>query len=359
MNIILGIGAVLIILALLLVFRIATLVTVAKGSDKKRASGSNKVNAVLFVVFLVVGFGLFFWYSEVAKDRYLPEASSEHGVLTDELFWLTTYIITFVFVVTHVLLFFFAYKYQYKEENRAHFFPDNNKLELIWTVVPGIVLTILVITGLKAWNDITSDEPKESEVVELMGYQFAWKVRYPGTDNKLGSYDFRLIDKEGNDWGLDLTDKNSFDDFTPNDKILRLPKGQPVVFKIRARDVLHSVYAPHFRVKMDAVPGMPTKFWFVPTKTTEEMRAETGNPDFKYEIACAEVCGRGHFSMKLIVDVMEPAAYKKWYAAQKSWLAENPAYKKRIPANLQGEAAKYLPADTTKTKQAEVTKAAL
>src|SRR5690606_18298201 len=113
-----------------------------------------------------------------------------------------------------------------------------------------------------------------------------------------------------NEFGLDFTDRSSFDDFIPRE--LYLPKGRPVEIKIRARDVLHSFYLPHFRVKMDAVPGMPTRFGFTPTKTTEEMREETGNPDFNYELACAEVCGRGHFSMRMIVVVLEPEEYDKW-----------------------------------------------
>ena len=76
---------------------------------------------------------------------------------------------------------------------------------------------------------------------------------------------------------------------------------------------------------MDAVPGMPTRFWFVPTKTTEEMRAELNDPEFEYEIACTEICGRGHFSMKKVIEVVEPEAYQKWLAEQKSFIQQNPA----------------------------------
>jgi cytochrome c oxidase subunit 2 len=156
-------------------------------------------------------------------------------------------------------------------------------------------------------------------------------VRYPGSDETLGAYDFRKIDAV-NDFGLDFTDRAAFDDFSPRE--LHLPKGQPVEFRIRARDVLHSVFAPHFRLKMDAVPGMPTRFWFIPTKSTADMRAETGNPDFNYEIACTEVCGRGHFSMRLLVIVDEPEEYEKWKAEQKPWLSKNPEYMAKVPDNL-------------------------
>jgi cytochrome c oxidase subunit 2 len=85
---------------------------------------------------------------------------------------------------------------------------------------------------------------------------------------------------------------------------------------------------------MDAVPGMPTSFWFVPNKSTEEMRKETGNPDFNYEIACAEVCGRGHFSMRMLVVVEEPEAFEKWKSEQEPWLSKNPEYLTKVPDDL-------------------------
>jgi cytochrome c oxidase subunit 2 len=168
-------------------------------------------------------------------------------------------------------------------------------------------------------------------VIEVFGQQFAWFTRYTGKDNKLGDFDYRKIDAD-NKLGMDLTDENAFDDFIPRE--IHLPKGQPVLFKIRARDVLHSVYAPHFRLKMDAVPGMPTQFHFVPTKSTAEMRQETGNPEFNYELACTEVCGRGHFSMRLLIVVDEPEDYAKWKAEQTPWLKQNESYLSKVPAEL-------------------------
>ena len=188
-----------------------------------------------------------------------------------------------------------------------------------------------MFSGLKAWNDITSAAPEDSEVIEVFGQQFAWFSRYTGNDNKLGDFDYRKIDAD-NKLGIDLTDEYAFDDFIPRE--IHLPKGQPVLFKIRARDVLHSVFAPHFRLKMDAVPGMPTQFHFVPTKTTAEMREETGNPEFNYELACTEVCGRGHFSMRMLIVVDEPADYAKWKSEQTAWLKQNEAYLDKVPSGL-------------------------
>jgi cytochrome c oxidase subunit 2 len=325
------IGSVLIIAILAIVYRIHSLVDIARGTHKRKDTGSNRLNAVLLFLFLIFGTAAAVWFSVSWFDIYSLPVASEHGKSTDSLFWITMAVTLLVFFLTQILLFYFSYKYRYKEKGKAHFYPENNRLELIWTVIPAIVLALLIFGGLKVWNDLMDDPPEEAEIVEIMGYQFAWKTRYPGSDNQLGAYDFRLVDAV-NVFGMDFRDRASFDDFTPRE--IHLPKGKPVLFKIRSRDVLHSVFAPHFRLKMDAVPGMPTSFWFIPTKSTEEMRQETGNPEFNYEIACTELCGRGHFSMRLLVVVDEPEEYEKWKAEQESWLSKNPEYLTQVPEDL-------------------------
>jgi len=326
-----AVGILLLLSIIWMVYRIQTLVSVMKGSDKKVATGSNKVNAFMFVLFLVLGGGLMFWYSIKEFDNYNLPLASEHGAVTDQLFWVTMAVTGIVFIITHVLLFWFPYKYQYSENRRASFYPENNKLEVIWTVVPAIVLALLVIGGWKAWSDITAPAPENSHVVEIMGYQFAWEVRYAGMDNILGDNDYRLT-SASNVSGVDFTDKNALDDFMS--PVVVIPKGEPVLFKIRARDVLHSVFAPHMRLKMDAVPGMPTRFWFTATKTTEEMRAELNDPEFVYEIACTEICGRGHFSMRKEIRVVEPDEFRKWMAEQKPYIVNNPSLVADLPEEL-------------------------
>jgi cytochrome c oxidase subunit II len=330
-QMLIGAGIVLLVLIIGLLYKVSTMIAVAKHKVEGPESSSNNVNGILMLLFLiffvVAGWGSAYIYFD---DYSLPVAS-EHGATTDTLFWVTMGITGFAFIVTQVLLFYFAFRYRFKKEAKASFYPDNSKLEVIWTLVPAVVLTILVLYGLNVWTSITSKAPDEAEVVEIMGMQFAWKTRYPGADNQLGKYDYRKIDA-ANMFGMDLTDKNSFDDFTPRE--IHIPKGKPVLFNIRARDVLHSVYVVHFRLKMDAVPGMPTKFWFVPTKSTAEMREETGNPDFNYELACAEICGSGHFTMRMVIVVDEPADYEKWKKEQKTWLSNNPEYMSQIPEGL-------------------------
>ncbi len=337
LNFIIVIAVILVLAILITIFRVTTLVGVAKGEGKKEAPSGNGINAILMVLFLVVGIIGFFYYSFGGfEDDFVLPLASEHGAVTDRLFWITMAITCFVFIITQIFLFWFSYKYQYKEGNKADFYPHNNKLEVIWTAIPAVVLAVLIISGWKAWSDITAKAPDDAEVIEVMGYQYSWAVRYPGKDGNIGDSDFRKIDVS-NTMGIDFSDQASFDDFIPTE--LHVPKGKPVLLKIRARDVIHSVFQPHFRLQMNAVPGMPTRFWFVPTKSTAEMREETGNPDFNYELVCNKICGFGHFGMKYTIVVDEPDEYDKWYAEQQPWLKMNEDYLSEVPEDLR-EAAR-------------------
>lgn len=345
MNTILIIGGILVLAIAFLLIRVQTLVDVLRGSGQKRVGLSNKINAAALLVSMILGFALMVWSYMNAREFFLPEAASEHGRKTDFLFWLTTAITAVAFVVTHILLLYFAFKYQYKEGNKAHFYPENHKLELIWTVVPAIVLSVLVFSGWKVWSDITTFDPKKADAnIEIMGKQFNWLVRYPGADGKLGKHNYRTIDAT-NQMGMDYTDGANeavLDDFMPQE--IHMQKGKSVLLKIRARDVLHSVFMPHFRVKMDAVPGMPTYFMFTPDKTTEEMRTETGNPEFNYELACTEVCGNGHFGMRFKIVVDDEDDYKKWVAAQEPFFKKNPDFIAQMPTKLKEKAQAMFPA---------------
>lgn len=332
MSLIIFLGVVLILGILYMIFRVSNLITIAKGPQDERAGTANKVNAALFIVFMVASLGGFFWYSVAYFDDYNLPVASDHGKWTDTLFWITMAVSVAAFVIISVIMFVFIYQYQYRVGQKAKYYPDNHYLELAWTIIPAIVLAVLIFTGLRAWNEITAPASKDAEVIEVIGQQFAWTARYPGIkDGALGKNNYKLIDAT-NEFGLDLTDKNTFDDFKSLE--LHLPVDKEILLKIRAKDVLHSVFLPHFRVKMDAVPGMPTQFKFKVTKTTQQMRDELGNPDFNYELACAEICGRGHFSMKMNVVVEDAETYERWKASQEAWLKQNPDYLKKVPDAL-------------------------
>jgi cytochrome c oxidase subunit 2 len=163
---------------------------------------------------------------------------------------------------------------------------------------------------------MTSDAPKDAVVVEITGHQFAWEMRYPGKDGVLGKKHYKQYNNpSGNILGVDFQDPESWDDLHTTE--MHIPVGKPVKLVINAMDVIHDVGLSHFRMKMDAVPGIPTTMWFTPRFTTEEMKTRTGNPNFVYEISCDQMCGKGHFSMRGVIVVESQADYEKWLAAQK------------------------------------------
>lgn len=307
---------VLLLLTVILSLNILRMVFELRESDPLGNVNFNNLNANIMIGFIVIGMAAAVYFSFHYQPMYLPEASSEHGMEIDKMFNLTLAITAVVVIITHILLVMFVHKYRWSETRRALYYPDNNKLEMMWTIAPAIVLTVLVLDGTKNWNAIMSPAPEDSVQIELTGKQFAWNIRYAGPDNEFGKTNFRLISAE-NELGFDWEDANGKDDVMPGE--IYMPVNKPVLLKIRARDVLHSVYLPHFRVKMDAVPGMPTQFWFTPTKTTAEMRSKLGNENFNYELACTEICGRGHFSMKRTVVVVTEEEYNEWLRKQKPY----------------------------------------
>ena len=329
------------VLLVVVVVQIAKMSEIAddlKGKDIAQESTNRKVGAQ-FLVFGISFLVLTIWSALHYKNfmlGYGPHLSaSEHGVEVDRSFNLTLIVTGIVFILTHVALFYFAWKYSGKRARKAEFMAHDNKLEIVWTALPALVMAILVFDGLITWNKVMADVSTEDSYLEIgaTGYQFAWALRYPGADGKLGEKNFRKITGT-NILGQDWNDEKNWDDFIADELVL--PVGKQVRIRISSRDVLHSFFLPHFRVKMDAVPGMPTYFVFTPSTTTEEYRERLKNykeyqvpdPDypekqlwqtFNYELACAELCGKGHFSMRKKVRVVSQEEYDEWLAKQKSF----------------------------------------
>jgi cytochrome c oxidase subunit 2 len=149
--------------------------------------------------------------------------------------------------------------------------------------------------------------------IQVYAKQFDFTARYAGEDKNLAKANFRLI-SDANPLGVDSLDKFAADDIIS--KELVMPKGAEIELVINSRDVIHSVYLPHFRVQMNAVPGMTTRFSFKPTMTTAEMQKETKNPKFEYVMLCNKVCGVAHYNMKMPVRVVEMAEYQDWLKSQ-------------------------------------------
>lgn len=166
---------------------------------------------------------------------------------------------------------------------------------------------------------MTGPAPANAQVVEITGKQFNWIIRYSGKDKVFGKRNFRNINEATNVLGMDEKDPASTDDIIVQNGEMHLVVGIPVKLIIGSRDVIHDVGLPHFRMKMDAVPGITTTMWFTPTITTEEMKAITKNPDFVYEISCDQMCGKGHYSMRGTVIVETKAKYDHWVRKQKPY----------------------------------------
>ena len=341
----------------------------------------NKMNANLMLLFMFVFFGSFLWMVARYGNGGNPVAASVEGVGYDNLMALNMVIIIFVFFLTNGLLFFFAYKYYKRPGVKAYWYPHNNKLELLWTVVPSIVLAVIIILGLRNWNERTSASGEDAIRVELYSKQFDWTVRYAGEDNVLGKFDYKLINGN-NPLGIattatianrvvemdstikalearinnpenvfsveafakmkkDLASKEriyqrlvqlknlhnqeddvyAYDDIVkPSNTKLILCVGKEYEFTFRAEDIIHSAFFPHFRAQMNTVPGMVTRLKFTPSITTKEMRKNLNDDNFSYILMCNKICGASHSNMKLYVEVLDEAEYNEWWKAE---IAEN------------------------------------
>jgi cytochrome c oxidase subunit 2 len=331
---------VLLVVVAIQVAKISELASKIRGGedhDLQENTRTGKYLVIFMVVFLVLSAYSAYYYKNYMLGYGPHMSASEHGGSIDNIFNITLIVTGIVFFITQIALFWFAYKAREQKGRKALYMPHDNKLEMIWTAAPAIVMTFLVVGGLIAWNDIMADIKDGEDYIEIeaTGYQFGWEIRYPGADGMLGAKNYKLISGT-NSLGQDWDDPKNLDDFKADEIVL--PVGKKVRVRITSKDVLHNFYLPQFRVKMDAVPGMPTYFVFTPKTTTEEYRAALSNykeyqkpyddtdpngpkfwESFNYELACAELCGNGHYSMKRIVRIVSEEEYKDWLSKQNSF----------------------------------------
>jgi|SRR6185312_7709328 len=313
-------------LALVLIFqlmRIYQLSSELKGKnigvadEKDNRSQGNLVLMFMAAFFIFIG-----WLILRYKDDMLPKAASDVGATSDSVFNFNWLIIFVVLIATEGMLFYFCFKYKKTKENpTAYFYPHNDKLELIWTVVPSIALAGIIIFGLSLWGKMTGTPDPNSIKIQLYAKQFDFTVRYAGADNTLGKSDYRLIDDATNPLGIDTTDTKGWDDIIVKGEF-HIPVNQPILFECNARDVMHGMFFPHFREQINCVPGITTEMHFVPTITTTEMKKITKDTNFDYLLICNRVCGSGHYTMQMKVVVDTQDDYKKWLAKQKTFRPE-------------------------------------
>lgn len=272
--------------------------------------------SLLFLLVPVLGVAVFWWAA--AGNMWLPRDVSTHGHQIDDLFRFILYLTGAVFVATEVVLFWFLWRYDAKTNtDPVKYTHGSHNLEIVWTILPAATLLFIAIVQMKAWSDVklkkpaeaaaaeavawgevrlTSKEPPgtpafeaaalqqvpglgQAVVVEVVGRQFEWRLRYPGPDFRFDTPD---------------------DLYTVND--LHVPVNTTILVELKTQDVLHDFFLPNLRVKQDAVPGMRIPVWFVAT--------ETG----AFDLVCAELCGWGHYKMKGRLTVESESAYKAWLA---------------------------------------------
>ena len=370
------------ILAVAQLARVYELTSRLRGKREEDISpADNRMNGRLMWLFCIAYFAFFLWLVVAYKDKMLPLAASMHGAETDWLMNFNWLILLIAFVPTNILLFYFSGKYIHDKNRRAFWQPHNNKLELIWTVVPAAVLAVIIIYGLNAWNRITAPASPDAVVVEIYAKQFDWTARYPGADGVMGATDFRLINGS-NPLGIvtpesvkmrldELAAQIASEDSTyehavlPDDKAhelhahvehlrrnaariinlrtvmeldiaekgeasvylhgaddivtkeFHLPVHKEVNVLIRSQDVIHSVWIPHLRAQMNAVPGMTTVIAMVPTITTDSMRTHVMHDDtFDFIVMCNKICGASHYNMQMPLIVTEAGEYDTWMTEQ-------------------------------------------
>lgn len=305
--------------------------------DRKRNKWLGYSMLAVFAVFMIGIVYCHIYMIPLMTPTSIP--ASDHGVNYDWMFNITLTVTGIVFFITQFLCFWFAFRYRDNGKNKPVFFAHSNKLEMIWTTIPALAMAVLVAFGLKAWFKMTSAAPEGAQKIEIVGKQFNWISRYPGPDGVIGKKYFKNINDADNILGLDWSDPTTKDDIVIPTGELRLVKDKPVELIIGSRDVIHDVGLAHFRMKMDAVPGITTRMWFTPTVTTKEMAQKTGNPDFVYELSCDQMCGKGHYSMRAVIIVETQEEHDKWLAEQTAYYAQThpDEFETEAPATEEGE----------------------
>jgi len=211
---------------------------------------------------------------------WLPIDISEHGHQIDHLFMFCLVLTGVVFVVTELVLVWFMWRYDAKQNrDAAKYSHGSHNLEVVWTIVPAATLLFIAIYQMNAWADVKIRVPDMAPTVEVTARQFEWRIRYPGPDGKLGNLD---------------------DIYVVND--LHLPVNQQILLNLKSMDVLHDFFVPNLRIKQDAIPGNTIPMWF------------TAKQNGTYDIVCAELCGWGHYKMKGRLTVESPEEFQAWLA---------------------------------------------
>jgi cytochrome c oxidase subunit 2 len=244
----------------------------------------------------------------------LPQLASQHGGALDHTLGLVHWLMLVLFVGWGGFFAYVLWRFRTKRHPVADATGVTSHTSTWLEGAVAVVEAILLIGfSIPLWADRVEHfpAPADSTQVRVVAEQFAWNVHYPGPDGVFGRTDVKLIDLQANPLGLDREDPAAKDDVTTINQ-LHLPVGRPVLVQLSSKDVIHSFALQEMRVKQDAIPGTMIPVWFVPTVTTEEMRERTGNPEFGYEISCAQLCGLGHYRMKGYMTIHTAEGFQTW-----------------------------------------------
>lgn len=284
--------------------------TVEKGNQV--SSGHRRIGLWAGLAFLAIAVGGLVM-TIMAPGRWSwPKVASLEGAAVDRLF-ITFLILTgIVFIFTHVFLGLFVWRFSSRGENddrKALHWVEDNRLELLWTIIPAAILIVMTFIGGGVWAEVNAPvSEEEGIIVEVWGEQFGWRFRYPGEDGVFGGTLPGLISQD-NPLGMVADDPAGDDDIVTLGE-LKLPVDTPVLFRMKSKDVIHSFFIPALRIKRDLVPGRVVELRAHPT--------EVGD----YEIACAELCGSGHWFMRADLEVMPKEEFEAWLAEQSEGVAE-------------------------------------
>lgn len=248
----------------------------------------------------------------------LPELASKHGAQVDQTLGMVHLLMLVLFVVWSAFFVFLVWRFRAKRQPRAEYRGLKTRASL-YAEIGVAVAEALILVGLSIplYSELVDRVPEveareDALVVRVVAQQYAWNVHYPGADGLFGRTDPSLVDEgAGNPLGLDPDDAAGDDDIVTINQ-LHLPVDRPTVVYLTSKDVIHGFFLPQMRIKQDAIPGLEFAVWLVPEVTTQEMRERLGDDTFDYEIACAQLCGVGHYRMRGILTVVTSDELDSW-----------------------------------------------
>jgi cytochrome c oxidase subunit 2 len=272
------------------------------GVEVDLSSGRESGRALAFAVWTI---GLVVVALALSR-RWLPPLASDHGTGVDRTLHFTMLSTGIMILLGHAFLGYLLWRFG--RQDHVSFRLASRQTERRWSVTAALIMAVIaeggvLALGLPVWNQyFGSTAPSNALVIEVTTEQFAWNVRYAGPNGIFGRTEPKRITLD-TPLGIDAADPHGKDDIVGLN-VIHAVVNRPVKIRLRSKDVLHSFFLPNLRVKQDSVPGMTIDFWFTPTRSG------------RFELACAQLCGFGHYEMKGVLIVESPEEWSRWAEEQ-------------------------------------------